>query len=325
MNKKIDFFRKIIYFINNGYADRGRIYIKYMREYRAMADRDDDFEAGSDANRQYKDSVFTLLFNDEKILAEVYGGITGQKIAPDVKIEIKTLRNILTNGVFNDVAFVMDDKLVVLIEHQSTINGNMPLRMLLYIAEIYNRLSKDKDLYSQNMFAIPRPEFIVLYNGVKDVPDKQVLRLSDMFKNIKGAGDIANLELIVTVYNINKGRNPEMAKRSPTLDGYETFIHTVRENEKIMNRKDAIKKAVVDCINQNILRTFLENHKREVVGMLLHEWDLGQAVAVAGEEGEVRGKRQQAIEIAQRMKDKGKSIDEIIEMTGLTVDDILRL
>jgi predicted transposase/invertase (TIGR01784 family) len=231
--------------------------------------------------------------------------------------------------VFNDVAFVMGDKLVVLIEHQSTINKNMPLRMLLYIAEIYNRLSKDKDLYSQNIFAIPRPEFIVLYNGVKDVPDEQILRLSDMFKNVEEAGDIANLELVVTVYNINKGRNPEMAKRSPTLDGYETFIYKVRENEKTMSRKEAIKKAVVYCINQNILRTFLENHKREVVGMLLHEWDLGEAVAVAGEEGEARGEergmRKRTMEFAKKMKDKGKSIDEIIEMTGLTVDDILPL
>ena len=303
-----------------------------------MADnKEDDFEAGFDANREYKDSVFTLLFNDEKILAELYGGITGQEIAPDIKIEIKTLKNIFTNGVFNDVAFVMGDKLVVLIEHQSTINKNMPLRMLLYIAEIYNRLSKDKDLYSQNIFAIPRPEFIVLYNGIKDMPDKQVLRLSDMFKDVDGAGDIANLELAVTVYNINKGRNPEMAKRSPTLDGYETFIYKVRENEKTMSRKEAIRRAVVDCINQNILRTFLENHKREVVGMLLHEWDLGEAVAVAREEGEERGmrkgmetgmekgKRQQAIEIAKKLKAKGMSINDIMEATNLTVDDILPL
>ena len=92
-----------------------------------------------------------------------------------------------------------------------------------------------------------------------------------------------------------------------------------------MSRKEAIKKAVVYCINQNILKTFLENHKREVVGMLLHEWNLDTAVAFAEERGEERGKRQQAIEIAKRMKDDGKSIDEIIRMTDLTVDDILPL
>jgi len=85
--------------------------------------------------------------------------------------------------------------------------------------------------------------------------------------------------------------------------------------------KEAIKKAVVYCINQNILKTFLENHKREVVGMLLHEWNLDTAVAFAEE----RGRKKEKIEFAKKMKARGDSIDEIIELTGLTVDDILPL
>ena len=92
-----------------------------------------------------------------------------------------------------------------------------------------------------------------------------------------------------------------------------------------MSRKEAIKKAVVYCINQNILKTFLENHKREVVGMLLHEWNLDTAVAFAEERGEAVGEMRRAMKIAKRMKDDGKSIDEIIRMTDLTVDDILPL
>ena len=70
-------------------------------------------------------------------------------------------------------------------------------------------------------------------------------------------------------------------------------------------------------------------YKWEVIGMLLHEWNLKDAVAFAEERGEVRGmktgRRQQVIEIAKRMKARGDSIDEIIRMTDLTVDDILRL
>jgi predicted transposase/invertase (TIGR01784 family) len=69
----------------------------------------------------------------------------------------------------------------------------------------------------------------------------------------------------------------------------------------------------------------LYHFKGEVVGMLLHEWNLDTAVAFAEERGEERGKRQQAIKIAQKMKARGDSIDEIIEMTDLTVDDILPL
>jgi predicted transposase/invertase (TIGR01784 family) len=291
-----------------------------------MAKKKDDFEGGSDANRKYKDSVFTLLFSDKEKLADMYGGISGRKIEPD-KIKLTTLKRVLSGGVYNDLAFVLNDRLVVLIEHQSTINENMPLRMLLYIAETYNYLSENKDLYSPDMFKIPRPEFIVLYNGVKDVPDMQVLRLSDMFEDAdEAAGVSANLELVVTVYNINKGRNPEMAKRSPTLDEYETFVHKVRENSNNgMELKDAITNAVTDCIEQNILKTFLQNHKWEVIGMLLHEWNLKDAVAYAEERGMEKGGRKRAIKIAKRMKDDGKSIDEIIRMTDLTVDDILPL
>jgi predicted transposase/invertase (TIGR01784 family) len=282
---------------------------------------DADFETGSDVNREYKDSVFTLLLNNAKVIAEVYGAISGINYGADVKIKIATLKKALAGGMLNDVAFVLNDRLVVLIEHQSTINENMPLRMLLYIAETYDRLSKDEDLYSKKMFSIPCPEFIVLYNGIEDMPDKQILRLSDMFKDADGAGNPANLELVVTVYNINKGRNPEMARRSPTLDGYETFIDKVRENEKTMSFEDAIKKAVVDCINQNVLKEFLENHKREVIGMLLHEWDWGKAVEVAKREA-VEDKQ---IEIARNLRTKGMGVDDVADATGLTVDDILRL
>jgi hypothetical protein len=292
-----------------------------------MAKKKDDFEGGSDANRQYKDSVFTLLYSDEEKLAEVYGAVSGINLGADVKIKIATLKKVLAGGLFNDLAFVLNDRLVVLIEHQSTINGNMPLRMLIYIAEIYDRLSKDEDLYSKKMFPIPRPEFIVLYNGVEDMPDKQILKLSDMFKDADGAGagNPANLELVVTVYNINKGRNPEMARRSPTLDGYETFIHKVRENEKTMSFDDALRTAVVDCINQNVLKEFLENHKREVIGMLTQEWNWGKAVAVAGKEGVAEGRMKEKLEIARNLRAKGISVDDIADATGLTVDDVLRL
>jgi len=282
-------------------------------------------KTGSKVNRKYKDSVFSLLLSDEKTIAEVYGAISGKDYGSDVKVEIKTLKNVLSGGMFNDVAFVLDDRLVVLIEHQSTINENMPLRMLLYIAEIYNRLSGDENLYGKKMFPIPRPVFIMLYNGVEDMPDKWELRLSDMFKDVDGAEDKANLELIVTVYNINKGRNPEMARRSRTLDGYETFIYMVRENRKAMDFEDAVRKAVIDCINQNVLKEFLENHKKEVIGMLVQEWDLGKAIAFERREARMEGRMEGRMEIARKMKDKGKSVNEIMEMTGLSVDEVLRL
>jgi len=290
-------------------------------------------KAGSKVNRKYKDSVFSLLLSDEKTIAEVYGAISGKDYGPDVKVEIKTLKNVLSRGMFNDVAFVLDNRLVVLIEHQSTINENMPLRMLLYIAEIYNRLSEDENLYSRKMFPIPRPIFIMLYNGVENMPDKWELKLSDMFKDGGEAGNQIDLELTVTVYNINKGCNPEMARRSHTLNEYAMFIYMVRENQKAMEFEDAVRKAVIDSIHQNILKEFLKNHEKEVIGMLTQEWNLEKAIAferreawLEGQtEGRTEGQIERAMKIARYLKASGMGIDEIAKATDLTVDDILRL
>jgi hypothetical protein len=177
-------------------------------------------------------------------------------------------------------------------------------------------------------FTIPEPVFIVFHVGDDMPEEKRVLRLSDMFaKNgIRTPDNVASLELVVTVYNMNKGHNPEIAQGSPLLGGYATFVFMVQENEKNgMSREDAIKKAVIDCINQNVLKEFLEQHRGEVVSMLFEEWNLDDAVAVAQRDGVKMGKRQLAIEIAKKMKASGDSIDRIIELTGLTVDDILPL
>ena len=304
------------------------------------ANIDDGFEAGFNANRKYKDSVFTLLFGTEEAAREVCRAVFGKNYSPYMDIAFMSVKNALRNGRRNDLSFVLDDKLVILIEHQSTINENMPLRMLFYIVLVYEeylRRFRDKDiLYTKNIFKIPEPVFIVFHVGGDMPEEKRILRLSDMFvkSGFRTPESVASLELVVTVYNMNKGHNPEIAQGSPLLGGYATFVFMVQENEKNgMSREDAIQKAVLDCINQNVLKEFLEQHRGEVVNMLFEEWNLDDAVAVAKRDGEVwgrkmgkeEGKRQREIEIAQKMKAKGKSIDEIIELTGLTVDDILPL
>jgi len=293
---------------------------------------DANFEAGFSANRKYKDSVFTLLFGNVKALKQVCETMFGKGYSPDMEIVLMTVKNALKNGRLNDLSFILDDKLVVLIEHQSTINDNMPLRMLFYIVLVYEeylRRFRDKGiLYTKNRFTIPKPVFIVFHVGDDMPEEKRVLRLSDMFtKNgLRTPDSVANLELVVTVYNMNKGHNPEIAQGSPLLGGYATFIFMVQENQKNgMSREDAVKKAVLDCINQNVLKEFLEQHRGEVVSMLFEEWNLDDAVAVAERDGVENGKRQQAIKIARNLRAKGMGVNEIAEMTDLTVDDILPL
>ena len=122
--------------------------------------------------------------------------------------------------------------------------------------------------------------------------------------------------------NINKGHNPELAKKSVTLDGYEEFIAAVRDYEKQgMEREAAITQAVKDCINRNILKNFLETNSSEVRNMLLTEWNTADALRVQRQEG----MQERGIAIAKNMIAEGMDTNSIARITGLFVDGILRL
>jgi hypothetical protein len=89
----------------------------------------------------------------------------------------------------------------------------------------------------------------------------------------------------VKAYNINKGRNVEIANRSPTLSGYEEFVAEINENLKTMSLPSAIKAAIRSCVSKNILLSFLKDNGSEVENMLLSEWNMKDALVVAREEG----------------------------------------
>ena len=82
-------------------------------------------------NREYKNSLFTTLFNDAEKLLSLYNALSGSNLPPGTPVEIATLEDVLFNYRRNDVAFVLDDRIVILIEHQSSISANMPLRLLI--------------------------------------------------------------------------------------------------------------------------------------------------------------------------------------------------
>jgi len=180
----------------------------------------------------------------------------------------------------------------------------MPLRMLQYLSAEYDMIIDRKNLYKQGRVMIPAPEFIVLYNGDKKFPDYKELKLSDSYK-FKTAD--CYLELMVKVYNINKGHNAEMAVKSPVLSGYEEFIAEIKENLKSMELREAITQAIKSCISKNILVSFLERNGSEVVNMLFGEWNMDEALEVRGEEAreEVFSLLEQGFSLAEVKKKFG--------------------
>jgi len=239
------------------------------------------------ANREYKNTVFTKLFSDAGTLLELYNALTGSDYGEDTEIEINTLEDILFMDLMNDVSFTVGDKVVVLIEHQATINRNLPLRFLLYIARVYEKIIDKRAVYRQKLMKIPAPEFIVLYNGKDEYPDEKELRLSGAFQEAPGHPEkYGSLDLAVRVLNINAGHNDETVRKSEALRDYVAFVRKVREGlDNGLGLEAAVKAAIKYCVEHHILQTFLTNHASEVLNMLTTEFKMADAIEVWKEEG----------------------------------------
>jgi predicted transposase/invertase (TIGR01784 family) len=222
----------------------------------------------------------------------------------------------------------------VLIEHQSTINPNIALRLLMYIGRVYEKIIEGKNIYKGKHLKIPQPQFFVLYNGVDPYPDEEYINLSDSFEKLETLGllekDTPALELTVHVININEGRNEALAARCKKLAEYSAFIAKVRSFEKELGSlKEAIKKAVIYCQKHDILREFLELHAAEVLNMLYTEWNLDDALAVRYEEGHEdgleKGHFNEKLEIARNLLAEGSTPEFIHKITGLDIETIENL
>ena len=220
-------------------------------------------------HRNYKDTVFRMLFSDRKNLLSLYNAVSGAHYEDPKMLEIVTLENAIYMGMKNDLAFIIDTDLF-LYEHQSTYNPNMPLRDLFYISSEYQKLVDKRSLYSSVLQKIPAPQFIVFYNGTEKKKDSWVNHLSEAFENLSGN---PKLELEVLTININEGHNTELMEQCQTLREYAQYVACVRRYAREFELNEAVKLAVDECIRNNILSKFLRANKSEVISMSIFEYD----------------------------------------------------
>ncbi|MCL2276907.1 MAG: Rpn family recombination-promoting nuclease/putative transposase [Treponema sp.] len=272
-------------------------------------------------NRNHKDSVFSKLFSDPEILRELYSAISGVDIPPDAIIDINTLSEALFMNRINDLSFAIDDKIVVLIEHQSTVNYNIPIRLLMYIGRVYEKIIDKKNIYHRKLIKIPAPEFIVLYNGKDEYPDYQELRLSASFKETSGLKNDKKisppLELIVQVYNINQGRNPDILNKSANLNGYSLLMGKIKEFSARLPLAESVRAAVKYCIERDVLKRFLENIGSEIINMLFEDITIEEIAEIRGEERYEEG-------LEQGTKNERQRLLELFNL-GLPIEEIKKI
>lgn len=282
--------------------------------------------------REYKDRLFKAIFGrdteeSKRWRLELYNALNGTDYKDPDALEVNTIENVIYLTMKNDVSFLVDSQMN-LYEHQSTFNPNMPLRGLIYFAQLYQmHLSRaGKTLFRSTVVHIPNPNFVVFYNGDTPCPDKFELKLSDAFERRDKSG---NFEWTATVININKNSGESIAKTCKPLYNYSQYVARISENKKSgMTVNEAVAEAVDWAIKQNLFDGFFKAQKSEVLAMSLTEFDEEEfrrdMLAEGREEGIEIGAQQKAVEVAVMLVNDFDADPKVAaEKTGAPLEKVL--
>ena len=118
-------------------------------------------------HRQIKDRLFRFLFEkDRDALLQLYNALNGTNYQDPSMLQVVTIESAVYVVMKNDLAFILAGVLN-LYEHQSTVNPNLPVRFLIYLAQEYQGIiEKAKEsLYGSKQITLPTPHCVVFYNG----------------------------------------------------------------------------------------------------------------------------------------------------------------
>lgn len=223
---------------------------------------------------KHKDLLFQRVFADKRDMLDLYNALNGTNYTDIDALSIVTLEDAIYMSIKNDLSFIVASTLN-LYEHQSTVNPNMPLRGLVYLAKEYRTYydNSNQSIYSRKLIKLPRPQYIIFYNGTEEQPEEKYLRLSDAFEPA-GNGEEPMLECIAKQININYGYNQKLLDTCKRLHDYSYFINEIRANiAEGLILSEAISQAMDTCIRKEILVDILSKQRSEVYDMLLTEFD----------------------------------------------------
>lgn len=238
-------------------------------------------EKKDNVTSKFKDNVFCMLYRDKKNLLELYNALNNSAYTNVDDLQVTTLNGGSYMKYKNDASFLLCMSLYMF-EQQSSKNPNMPLRFLHYVSDVFRELFSNSMLHRRSMIKIPVPHFVTFYNGLeKWVEDEDEIRLSDMYEI---SADNPELELKVRVININE--DVHILNKCKTLRDYMTFVNKVRfkmgvEGDDV---RIAVTEAIDECIDEDILVDFFEQHREEVVEVSIYDYDEEEVRRVLAEE-----------------------------------------
>ena len=209
------------------------------------------------AKRKIKDSVFTNLFSEPEYLLKMYMALHPEDTETGVTdLKIITLENVLVNALYNDLGFIANGRLIMLVEAQSTYSANILYRLLLYFAKSLKEYidSNAIDLYTTAKAELPKPEFYVIYTGNRsDKPD--TISLSNEFYSSSDIGVDVTAKMLY-------GDNADI------IGEYVAFTKIYDEQRRTYGpTKQAVEKTIAICKGKNILKEYLIRKEKEVLDM----------------------------------------------------------
>ena len=262
-----------------------------------------------------KDSVFGALFRDKKYLMQLYRALHPEdaETTEDALTDI-TIRNVLANGIFNDLAFRVGDKIMFLVEHQSSWTMNIIIRVLMYLVQIYHDYFEEQgaDLYGSKKVHVPEPELYMIFTGERASRPETISLSKEFF-----GGKECAIEVKVKVLYGGKGND--------IISQYVNFTKVYNEQVKQYGRsREAVTETIRICKDSDVLREFLAGREKEVISIMMALFDEEKIMRTHIASEKKAASKETARKAAEQMLRLGKlSAEEIAGcFTELSVEDI---
>ncbi len=266
------------------------------------------------AKRTAKNSVFLDIFQNKSYLLKLYQTLHPEDaLATEDSLTDITIENVLTDNLYNDLGFIVNNKLMILIEAQSTWTMNILVRVLLYLAQSYHEYfyRTSQNYYTSKKLKMPKPELYVIYTGNRGQKPEQISLSQEFFDN-------ADIDIEVkakVIYESNK---------DDIINQYIIFCKVFNEQTK---QHGMVQKAVTEtirlCKDRNVLSEYLAKREKEVVTIMMSLFDDEQIM-----KSFIKSERHDAErETAERLIKKGKmSLEDIADcVPSLSFDELREL
>ncbi len=270
--------------------------------------------------RTIKDSVFTNLFQDKKYLLQLYKALHPEDIdVTENDLSNITIKNILTDSIYNDLGFSVGNKYIIMVECQSTWTMNIIIRVLMYLVQSWIDYFErtNQNLYKSKKVQMPIPELYVIYTGERTTKPSQISLSKEFFNGKKCCIEVK----VKMIYDGKKGN---------IINQYVTFTKICNEQMALHGRtREAILETIHICKNKNVLKEYLESREREVLDIMMTLYDeeeiMRSYVKSEVQEAVQETQQDERMDTAREMIKDNEPIEKIMKYSRLSRETILKL